>query len=498
MEIFSRNSCKIMDREAIQKLKIPSIVLMENAGERITNYIKSEGDSFVIVAGVGNNGGDGLVIGRKLILSNKKVHIFIVGNLDKCSSEFKINLDILINMKVKIKNLKSEEELGDLNKVINKDTLVVDALFGIGLNRNVEGLYKKVITIVNKSNKVLAIDIPSGMDADTGKELGICIKAYKTFTIETLKRGFVYNEGVIKIGEVSVINIDIPKEIKDKNSDKVYILPREAYIDKIKKRDKLGHKGDFGKVGIIGGSKDFVGAVYIASESAIKAGSGLVTLIVDKDIASILRCKIIEAMVKEYESTYEISGLDKFDVIACGPGLGKSNEAKEMLYKVIKETESPLVIDADGLNILSENKELFKYIKGRAILTPHLGEMSRLIGKDIETIEENKIEISKKFARENKVILLLKGFNTIITDGEYVYINKTGSSKIASGGMGDCLTGIITSLVGQGLSILDSALLGAYIHGYSGDILGRKMYSVSARDIINGLPKIIEDLLCEN
>lgn len=498
MEIFRKTSCKKMEEEAIESFKIPSIVLMENAGERIANYIKNEGEKFVIIAGVGNNGGDGLVISRKLILSNKKVHIFIVGNLDKCSSEFKINLDILINMKVDICHLKSEEDLLNLNRLIERDTLIIDALFGIGLNRNIDGIYKKVISIINKSEKVFSIDIPSGMDSDTGKALGICVKAYKTFTIECIKRGFIHNEGVINVGEINVINIDIPKELKEKNSEKVYILPREAYIDKIKKRDKLGHKGDFGKVGIIGGSKDFVGAVYIASEAAIRTGSGLVTLITNKDIASILKCRVIEAMVKEYESTYEISGLDKFDVIACGPGLGRSNEAKEVLYKSIKETKCPLVIDADGLNILSENKDILNYIKNRSILTPHLGEMSRLIGKDIKSIEDNKIEISKKFAKENNVILLLKGYNTIITDGEYVYINKTGSSKMASGGMGDCLTGIIASLIGQGLSLIDSALLGAYIHGYSSDFIGKKMYSVSARDIINILPKIIEDLLCEN
>ncbi len=203
-------------------------------------------------------------------------------------------------------------------------------------------------------------------------------------------------------------------------------------------------------------------------------------------------------MIKSYDNICEINDLKKFNVIAIGPGMGTDGEAIEVFDKVIKNTESPLVIDADGLNILSEKNEYFNYIKGRAIITPHLGEMSRLVGKSIEEIEENKIEISKKFAKEKKIVLLLKGYNTIITDGEEVIINNTGNSKMASGGMGDCLTGIITSFIGQGLSIKDAAVLGAYVHGYAGDCLGKRLNSVNARDIINNLPKIIEDLLCEN
>ena len=498
MEVLSREGLKKIDNIAINDFKIPSILLMENAGERIKNEIANEGESFVIVCGIGNNGGDGLVVARKLILLHKNVHIFIIGNTEKGTEDFKLNFKILLNMKVQINNIKTDIDLNELKNIVKKDTIILDALFGIGLSRKIEGIYIQVIECINKSKRVISIDVPSGMDSNTGKALGYCVKAYKTITIEAIKRGFIYTESIDNLGEISVVNIDIPKEIKDNLSEKVYILPKEVYINKMPRRKKTSHKGDFGKVAIIGGSDNFVGAVYISSEAAIKAGSGLVTLIVNNKIANILKCKIIEAMVKGYDNTYEISELEKFNAIAIGPGMGISKEAIDVFEKVIKSTKCPLVIDADGLNILSKNKEYFNDIKGRAVITPHLGEMSRLIGKTIEEIEMDKIEISKKFAKEKEVIVLLKGYNTIITDGEEVIINRTGNSKMASGGMGDCLTGIITSFIGQGLSIKDSSILSAYIHGHIGDCLGKKLNSVSARDIIDNLPKKIEELLCEN
>lgn len=498
MEVLSREGLKKIDNIAVNDFKIPSILLMENAGERIKNKIINEGETFIIVCGIGNNGGDGLVIARKLILLHKNVHIFIIGNTEKGTEDFKLNLKILLNMKAEINSIKNESDLNILKNIIKKDTVILDALFGIGLSRKIEGIYTLVIECMNRSKRIISIDVPSGVDCNTGEILGCCVKAYKTITVEAMKRGFIYTESIEVLGDVSVVEIDIPKEIKAKLSEKVYILPKEVYIKKMPKRKKTSHKGDFGKVAIIGGSENFVGAVYISSEAAIRAGSGLVTLIVNNKIANILRCKVIEAMVKGYDNTYEISELERFNAIAIGPGMGTSKEATDVFEKVIKNTKCPLVIDADGLNILSKNKEYFNYIKGRAVITPHLGEMSRLIGKTIEEIELDKIEISKKFAKEKEVVVLLKGYNTIITDGEEVIINRTGNSKMASGGMGDCLTGIITSFIGQGLTIKESSILSAYIHGYIGDYLGRKLNSVNARDIIDNLPKIIEELLCEN
>ena len=219
-------------------------------------------------------------------------------------------------------------------------------------------------------------------------------------------------------------------------------------------------------------------------------------MLTHNSISSSLRSKLIESMIMDYSSYKDIKSFDGFDIIACGPGLDVTENSKELLKRVIKETKCNLVLDADALNIISENKDLLKEVSGRAILTPHPGEMARLTNKTIKEIEEDRINIAKTFAKENNVILLLKGYNTIITDGEEVFINPTGNSKMASGGMGDCLTGIITSFCGQKLTLLEGALLGAYIHGVIGDKLSDKNFIVNARDIIENLPKTIQEL-CE-
>ncbi|MGL5648050.1 MAG: NAD(P)H-hydrate dehydratase [Clostridium sp.] len=498
MEILSKESCAKIDKQTIEEIGIPSIVLMENVAERISREIFNESEEFIIVAGIGNNGGDALNIGRKLYLKKKKLKVYVVGKIENGTKDFKINLEILNKIGVKIVFIKTDEDIKKLARNIREDILIIDGIFGIGLNRKVNGIYKEVIEVLNKSRNIISIDVPSGLDSNTGNVLGVCIKARKTYTIECLKIGFIYNSAINNIGEVHIIEIDVPNSIKEQNTEKIYALEKRDYINKIPKRDKISHKGNFGKVAIVGGNNEYVGAVYIASEAAVKMGSGLVTMIVNKDISTILKVKTVEAMVREYDSTYKIDGLEKFDVLACGPGMGNTKESKKVFEKVIKETNNPIVIDADGLNILSENDDFYKYLKGRAVLTPHLGEMCRLTGIPIESVEKNKIEIAKKFAREREIVLLLKGYNTIITDGEEVIVNRTGSSKMASGGMGDCLTGIITSLIGQGLNRKEGAVLGAYIHGYTGDKLGKELHSVSARDIIDALPKIIEELLCEN
>ena len=221
------------------------------------------------------------------------------------------------------------------------------------------------------------------------------------------------------------------------------------------------------------------------------------TLLTHKEAASALKSRLIEAMIQEYSSYEDIKTLENFDVIACGPGLDKSENSKAILKKIIEETNCNLVLDADALNIISENKDLISGLKGRTVITPHPGEMARLVGKSVAEVEEDRICIAKKFAKENDIIVLLKGYNTVITDGENVFINRTGNSKMASGGMGDCLTGIIASFIGQKNNIIEATLLGAYVHGYIGDELSKSNYIVNARDIIDYLPKTIEKL-CEN
>ncbi|WP_024614322.1 NAD(P)H-hydrate dehydratase [Clostridium sp. Ade.TY] len=501
MEILSRKTCMNIDKETINHIGIPSIVLMENAANSITEEIKNFGNNVIIFAGIGNNGGDGLAISRKLTLLNKSVKVVLVGNTEKLTEDNSINLKIVENLNIpviKVNKLLCLNDKEYIKKIIKDSDYVVDAIFGVGLNREIKGIYKEVIDLINQfSNFTVSIDIPSGLDADTGETLGMAVKANNTFTIEFMKKGFFQTKAVNLIGDIKIVKIDIPKFIKEKNSEKTYIISRDRYKKMIPIRDITGHKGTYGKVLIVAGSKKYSGAAFITTEACVRTGSGLVTLLTHKYIADSLKSRLIEAMVNEYSNADDIKALDKFDVIACGPGFSTEKESIEILYKIIKESKCKLVLDADALNIISENKDMLNKLKGRTIITPHPGELARLIGVSINEIESNRIDITRSFAKKHEIIVLLKGYNTVISDGTNTFVNTTGNSKMASGGMGDCLTGIVASFLGQQLSMIDATLLGAYIHGYIGDELSRCRYSVNARDIIEELPKTIEKL-CEN
>ena len=297
-------------------------------------------------------------------------------------------------------------------------------------------------------------------------------------------------------GEIKVIDIGIPDEVKDKNTENIFFMDKTEYKKLIPVRKLSGHKGTYGKCLILAGSTQFTGAAYITTESAVRMGAGLVTLVVEDEIYPIFAGKMIEAMVVRYSEIDRIDRLiEDADVIACGPGLSNNSLNVDMLRRFIVKSNCPIVVDADGLNALNRNKDLFEFLDGRAVFTPHLGEMSSLIDQEIKTIENNRIEVCRKYSKDKNIVTLLKGYNTLISNGDTVIVNSTGSSKMASGGMGDCLTGIIASLISQGLNNFDAAILGAYIHGLSGDKVGELRYSVNARDIIDEISKILQYIL---
>ncbi|MBE6049217.1 MAG: NAD(P)H-hydrate dehydratase [Clostridium sp.] len=496
MEIFSASGSKMLDSETINTIGIPSIVLMENAAEGIFNRIVHKGEKFIFFCGVGNNGGDGLAIARKLILAGKTVYIYVCGSILKASNEFNINYRILINMGIVINEV-SIEQLEDVGKYIKESDVVVDAIMGVGLNRGIEGDLYSIIQAINKYSKhTISIDIPTGLDCNLGKELNIAVRAKETFTIEVMKKGFFSLDAKKFLGNVYIVPIGIPKAIKEKYTENIFLLSRDDYKKILPVRNLYGHKGNYGKVLILAGSKGMTGAAYITTESVVRSGAGLVNLLVEEEIQGILANKLIEAMTITYNEEEKIDRLIRdVDVIICGPGLSKRDNNRKMLIRCIKNSKCPMVMDADALNIISEESELLSYIEGRAIFTPHPGEMSRLVKQTIKEVEENRIDVCKKYSGENNIITVLKGYNTVISNGSSVVINETGSSKIASGGMGDCLTGIVGGLVAQGINLYDSAKLGVYIHGLIGDELGKDRYCVNARDIIEELPKALENIL---
>ena len=467
MKIATSQIMRNIDSYCIDVLGIPGIILMENAALKVMKNIPENNKKFVIVCSSGNNGGDGFVVARHLLNRGNYVEVFFLGSDENMSADALVNFNIIRNMGAKIIEVNNNEELEILRESIIKSEITIDAIFGTGLSREVKGIYSLAITIMNENSKyILSIDVPSGFECNSGKVMGNCIRSNKTVTFELYKRGFISYDAESITGEIVIEKIGIPKAIVDKFHEDEYIMDIDFIKGLIKKRNKYSHKGDYGRTLILAGSAGFTGAAYISTQAAVRSGAGLVTLGCDSSIQNILSGKLVEAMTVSTNDEIRLDSLiTKSDSIAIGPGLGNNNCTLNLLKKVLLNSKCPVVIDSDGLNVLEGNLEILKNKKCQIVLTPHMGEMARISGFSIDEINKNKIDIAKEFAKKHKVVLLLKGFNTIITDGKTVQINPTGSSAMASGGMGDCLTGIIASFISQGYDIMTAACIGAYIHG---------------------------------
>lgn len=500
MYIMSRENCQRMDSYAINKIGIPSIVLMENAANEVLFRIKDLGEKYVVFCGEGNNGGDGLAIGRKLINLNKDVIFVIINERNRFTSDFEINLNILKNLDATIIHINKEEDISIIKNISNLGKIAVDCIFGVGLNRNISSLCSKIIDFINMSfDNIISVDVPSGLNSDTGEVMGNSVKAKKTYSFEVVKKGFISYKALEYLGELEIISIGIPTEAKEINSEKNFILNKKDYRKLIKTRKPFGHKGNYGKVSIIAGSRGLTGAAKIAINSCIKAGAGLTTLITEEYVQDILSCTIVEAMtINLEESNKIIKNLEEANVIAIGPGIENIERYIEFIKNIENIENKLFIVDAGALEGFSKDKEIMNKMKNKAVFTPHPGEMARIISKPIGYVEENRIKVAKDYAKNNNIVVLLKGYNTVITDGDNTYINPKGNSKMASGGMGDSLTGIIASLIGQGNGLLEGALLGAYIHGLSGEKAGENKYSVTASDIIENIPLVMENIIIEN
>ncbi len=484
-----------IDEYCVSKIGISELVLMENAAIRVLNNLDAgKNNYFVLVCGPGNNGGDGFALARHLFILNKSIQVFFVGNLEKMSESSKVNYKILKAMGVHITNIIASEDVETLKFAVITSDIVIDGILGTGITRNITGIYELVVDVINENAKyIMAIDVPTGLDSNSGKKMGCCIKSNKTVTFQLYKTGFLSYGVDAYLGEVIVENIGIPGNVADRFCDNDFILDENFVKKYIVTRDKYSHKGDFGSALIFAGSSEYVGAAYICSSGAARAGAGLVTLCCPKDILDILREKLAEVMTVSFEDSARINKLmEKAKVIALGPGMGNTENTLKMLGYVLKNAKCPIVLDADGLNALSQDLSILKYRKNEIVITPHVGEMARLTGLTIDYIEKNRISITKNFAKEQGITVLLKGYNTVISDGNTTYINPTGNSAMASGGMGDCLTGIIAGFIAQGLSPIVAAATGAYIHGLCGEKLSQTMFSVSATDLLKEIPHCIE------
>lgn len=480
---------KQLDNLAHKEYGIPVSKLMDNAGKSVFEAIIKdiEGEEFAIFCGKGNNGGDGLVLSKYLKNAGKNVSVYLTCGAEEFSEDvagaYKDALD-------------SGVELKKHTDKIPENAIVVDALLGISSLGAPRGNIKEAIeNIMSSKNTVISVDIPSGISADTGSFSECCVKADYTYTLAIDKVGLNVYPGKEFAGVKKVLDIGIPRECVNELLFKNHLTDLETVKVLIPKRKADSHKGDFGKVGIIGGSSGMTGSVCLSANAALRSGAGLVYVFVADEIFNIVSTKLTEAViVKESEIP---NYFDKLDAIAVGMGYSQDSKKKHIIKQITKNFKNPVVFDAGSFGILASNIELLKNKKCSAVLTPHMGEFSKLVNMSVEDIASNRMFLTTKYAKEFNSTLLLKGASTLIGAPDGVLrINSTGNSGMATAGSGDVLSGIIAALLAQKMISFDAASVGAYIHGMAGDLaaLNKGEYSLVASDIIEYLPEAFKKI----
>jgi NAD(P)H-hydrate epimerase len=505
MKIATRQQVREIDRSAIEDYKIPGLVLMENAGRSAAQLITNnyaEVKNIAVFSGIGNNGGDGFVIARHLVSKGFNTTTFICGDEKKYEGDALLNYKSLNNMGAKIVTLKEK-----LPHNLQCD-LIVDCIFGTGLDRKVKGFYNQLIEFLNgRPAPILSVDIPSGLDANSGKPHGCCIKADVTVTFALPKTGTVIYPGIDYCGDLYVSSITTPA-ILENNID-VELISALDIRPLIHTRNKDTHKGTYGHLFIIAGSAGKSGASTLSATGALRIGTGLVTAGVPESLNPVIEEQLTEAMTEPLPETK--NGLlannslkkalevlsDKKTALAIGPGISTSKQTGSFLIKLLGQCNVPVVIDADAITLISKNLNILKNLKIPVILTPHPGEMARLVGKKNKEIQENRINISRDFSRKFGVYLVLKGARTVIsTPAGKVFINPTGNPGMATGGMGDVLTGIIGGLLAQGYNAENSCKIGVFVHGLAGDIACEEISDSGflATELADNIPKAMNNI----
>lgn len=510
MKFVTAAEIKSIEEKAIEEYGIPSIVLMENAGHEAAIQIERIMGDFhnkkvCIFAGKGNNGGDGYVIARHLYNQGVKVKVFLIGNKTDVTGDALINLQIITAMGIDVIEVVNEGDWDKVKIAMTFTDCLVDALVGTGFTGKLIGQMAQVVESMNKTNKVvIAIDMPSGVEADTGQISGAAVKADHTITFSLVKQGLLLYPGASYAGDVTVADIGIPRMLLIDEEIRQNIITSAAVGKMFPKRSPNVHKGNCGKVFILAGSKGMTGAAALSADAAMRAGAGLVLLGIAESLHDIMETKLTEVMTRPLAETAAgiigegaVSHIEEIaqdnDAIAIGPGLGRHEDTMKAVRQVIKKVEKPLVIDADALYALIGHTDILTEAKAVPILTPHSGEMARLVGLTADEVNQDRIYITRQAAIEWGSIIILKGARTVVAfpDGE-VYININGNAGMATGGAGDVLTGVIAALIAQGLSSHEAALAGVYIHGLAGDIVARNgMIGIIASDLIQALPAAI-------
>jgi NAD(P)H-hydrate epimerase len=521
MKVATAQQMAELDRVAIQHYGIPSLVLMENAGRSCTDRIfrileekvgAPQEASVAVVCGKGNNGGDGMVIARHLHNRGVYVEVFLLGEVEDLSKDARTQYEILRRMDLEIRVIRDTEGIEDLRSYLEEVHLCVDAILGTGISSPLSGTVREVVEVINLSMAtVFAVDIPSGIDATTGRILGEAIRADYTGTFGLLKLGNVLLPGSIHCGETDIYDIGIPSRAVFDADIKAETLEEQVVKSMLSVRPPDFHKGDAGRVYIVGGSPGMTGAPCLAGVAALRMGAGLITVATPASLRPIVEAKQMEVMcagVPDGGGGYFtpemipslLETIAKADVVVVGPGLGMTEAMPRFLKDLLPKIKVPFLLDADALNALSGQVNTLQSAVAPCIITPHPGEMSRLTRESIEAIEASRIDSARHMAEEEGVTVILKGARTIVaTPKGDIFINTSGNPYMASGGMGDALTGMIAALASQGLSPTDAACAGVFLHGLSADLLVREhpMTPVTAMDVIGNIKGALQHTLDE-
>ena len=513
MKLAAAAEMKELDRQAIEEEGIPSIDLMERAAQGVARAAlelleeRSSKSRMAVFCGSGNNGGDGIAAARMLFLAGVKVRVFLVGSYEKLTPDAMEETRRLSECGVELESFDPEDEAQ--SAYARTCRVMIDAVFGVGLSREIapESKFAAAIRLMNDCPaKVVAADIASGVEADTGRILGCAARADKTVTFTLKKPGQVLGEGTEASGEVVVWDIGIPGKLVDRTPCRLQTMESDFLRQALPKRKADGHKGTFGKVLVIGGAVGYTGAPYLTATAAVRSGCGLVFLGVPESIYPIEAAKCTSAMpfpLPGNEGLLSYNALQKIeeklagcDVLALGPGLGRSEEITALVCDLLRKTEKPIVLDADGINALAGHMDVLESRRGRVtILTPHDGEFARLGG---DLTDGGRINAARRFAQDYGCTLVLKGHRTLIaTPQGNVLVNTTGNSGLAKGGSGDVLTGIIASLLAQGATAVQAAGLGVWLHGRAGDLAAESLtpYAMAPEDVIASLGAAFGELM---
>ncbi|OQY27546.1 MAG: hypothetical protein B6244_10215 [Candidatus Cloacimonetes bacterium 4572_55] len=524
MYVLTSDEMRSIDQTTIEIVGIPGIVLMENAGRGIVDSIADLAESdglelselnVTVICGKGNNGGDGFVVARYLLNSGADVIVYLIGKREDVQGDAKTNLNILLNMGEEVIELLSADELADM--ALEYADIIVDAIFGTGFLGTPRGLASEAIAMINREKpthcRVVSIDAPSGVDMSNGRIESHAVKADLTATMALPKVGHIFEPGRSHVGRLEVVDIGIPPAVIEGSSissgPQMELIDPEDISDLFQKRKFDAFKSDFGKVAVIAGSTGMTGAAALTCSAALRVGAGLVKLGIPKNLNLIMEMKLTETMTTPLAETSTGSlsllgekGLDRLtrwaNVTAIGPGLSRHPETVELIWREVEKSCMPMVIDADGLNALADKPSILEQSGNeKIVITPHPGEMARLLDIPIRDVLENPAAIIRQAASKFGCTVVLKCAPALVgTQDGYIYVNTTGNPGLATGGSGDVLTGMIAGLLGQGLSPGTAGAAGIFLHGFAADIYveEKSEYSLIASDLLPLIPRAINRL----